>query len=127
MSEHLKKDCGDLAMQSRSVSVRRAMRTQGKQDVAREDGSLGTVTSRLARTGSSEQSLLKGSTTAGNQDPLFLFASHLEWSHRQNLGAYQELVAALDDSDKRIRAIAEMLLHRSSPRPQRERPGVLPK
>jgi hypothetical protein len=37
------------------------MRTQGKQDVDREDGSLGAVSSGLARTGLSEQSTVAGS------------------------------------------------------------------
>jgi hypothetical protein len=51
MSDHLIKDFGDLAMLSGNAKVRRAMR---KQDVAGEDGSLGTVTSRLPRTWLSE-------------------------------------------------------------------------
>jgi hypothetical protein len=63
----------------------------------------------------------------GNHDPLYLFACHLEWDHWRNLGGYQALVAALDDSDNRIREIAEMMLHRGSPRPQRESGGVFPK
>jgi len=50
----------------------------------------------------------------------------LEWRHRQNLNAYQELVAALDDSDTKVRAIAESLLHRCSPRPQLESQEVCP-
>ena len=72
----------------------------------------------------SERSLLEPSTIAGIQDPLYLFACHLEWHHWRKLGAYQVLVAALDDSDQRIREIAEMLLHRRSPRPPRESRGV---
>ena len=52
----------------------------------------------------------------GHRDPLYLFACHLEWHHKRNLAAYQELLAALDDVDCDIRAVAEALLHRSSPR-----------
>jgi hypothetical protein len=91
------------------------MRSQGKQPVDRENGSSGTVTIGLARPGSSEHS-----TIAGNHDPLYLFVCHVQWHKRRNLEAYQELVAALDDSDGRIRTIAEMMLHRSSPRPRRK-------
>jgi hypothetical protein len=85
---------------------------------------MGAVSGGLAST-LSEQSLLEPSTIAGPQDPLYLFACHLMWHHRRNLGAYQALVAALDDSDKRVRVTAEMLLHRTSPRPQKESRGVL--
>jgi len=49
----------------------------------------------------------------GHRDPLYLFACHLEWHHKRNLAAYQELLAALDDVDCDIRAVAEALLHRS--------------
>jgi hypothetical protein len=94
------------------------MRTQGKQKVTPKDLSLGGLGSSLGATGLSEQSLSKRSAMAGNHDPLYLFACHLEWHDWRNLGGYQSLVAALDDSDQRIRVIAEMLLHRSSPRPQ---------
>jgi hypothetical protein len=83
---------------------------------------MGVVSSSLACTWSSEPS-----TIAGTQDPLYLFACHLEWNHWRNLGAYQALVAALDDSENRIREIAELLLHRISPRPQSESRGVFPK
>jgi len=51
-------------------------------------------------------------------DPLYLFACHLEWRDRRNLDAHKELVAALDDHDEDIRHLAELLLHRSSPRPR---------
>ncbi len=54
------------------------------------------------------------------RDPLYLFACHLEWRDKRNIEAYQELVAALDDCNQEIRAVAEKLLHRSSPRPQPE-------
>src|ERR1700675_276309 len=101
------------------------MRTEGKEDVAREDGGLNAVTSGLVRTGSSEPGLPRHSSTAGHRDPLYLFVCHVEWSHRQSLGAHQELVAALDDSDRAIRDIAEVMLHRYSPRPQRERRGTI--
>ena len=102
-----------------NASGQQVMRTEGKQGVAREDG-LNAVTSGLERTGLPEHS-----STVRHRDPLYLFACHLEWSHRRNLGAHQELVAALDDSDQAIRALAEMMLHRSSPRPQRERRGTI--
>jgi len=52
------------------------------------------------------------------RDPLYLFACHLEWRNRHNLEAYKELLAALDDHEEDIRHLAEMLLHRSSPRPE---------
>jgi len=48
-----------------------------------------------------------------------LFACHLEWRTKRNLAAYQELLAALDDHNDDIRRLAESLLHRSSPRPER--------
>jgi len=100
------------------------MRTQGKQKTTQMDRSLGGVGSSLGATGLSEQSLSRRSAMAGNPDPLYLFACHLE-SHRwRNLGGHQALVAALDDSDQSIRVIAEMLLHRSSPRPQRKGCGL---
>jgi hypothetical protein len=51
------------------------------------------------------------------RDPLYLFTCHLEWHRRQNVAAYEELLAALDDSDEKIRIVAEVLLQRSSPRP----------
>lgn len=54
----------------------------------------------------------------GHRDALFLFVCQLEWHGRQNLVAYQELLAALDDPDGDIRTVAEVLLHRNSPRPQ---------
>jgi hypothetical protein len=54
----------------------------------------------------------------GTRDPLYLFACHLEWRDKRNVKAYQELVAALEDCNQEIRAVAEALLHRSSPRPQ---------
>ena len=52
------------------------------------------------------------------RDPLYLFACHLEWRDRRNFDAHKELVAALDDQDEDIRQLAELLLHRSSPRPR---------
>ncbi len=55
----------------------------------------------------------------GHRDALYLFACHLEWRTERNLAAYQELLAALDDPDDDIRRLAESLLHRSSPRPER--------
>ena len=96
------------------------MRTEGKQDVAREEGGLNAVTNGLVRT-----VLPDYSSAVGRRDPLYLFACHVEWNHRQSLEAHQELVAALDDSDQGIRAMAEMMLHRCSPRPQRKRRGTI--
>jgi hypothetical protein len=52
------------------------------------------------------------------RDPLYLFACHLAWRDKRDVKAYQELVAALDDCNPAIRAIAETMLLRSSPRPQ---------
>lgn len=54
---------------------------------------------------------------ACERDLLYLFACHLLWHRNGDLKAYQELVAALDDPNPRIRAVAQDLLHRSSPRP----------
>jgi len=88
---------------------------------------MGSVRSGLAYTWLSERSLPEASGIARTQDPLYLFACHLEWHHWRNLAAYQALVAALDDSEKRIREIAEMLLHRRSPRPDRKVPAVYSK
>ena len=52
------------------------------------------------------------------RDPFFLFLCHLEWRDSRSLQAYEELIAALDDPDEEIRAVAEHLLHRASPRRQ---------
>jgi len=60
--------------------------------------------------------LTEMSENVGHRDPLYLFVCHLEWHNRGNLGAYQELLAALDDNDYSVRMVAEVLLHRSSPR-----------
>lgn len=58
------------------------------------------------------------SENVGHCDALYLFACHLEWHNKRNLAAYQELLAALDHCDSDIRAVAEQLLHRHSPRPE---------
>lgn len=58
------------------------------------------------------------SQSATTRDPLYLFACHLEWRFSRNLKAYEELIAALDDTDGAVRTVAEHLLHRSSPRPR---------
>src|SRR5258708_29131055 len=102
------------------------MRLRGKRKAIRKDERLGAVSGDFARAGLSKRSLSESSIISGSQDPLYLFACHLEWHHRRNLSAYQTLVSALDDSDHSIREIAELLLHRGSPRPQRESRGVLP-
>ncbi len=52
------------------------------------------------------------------RDPLFLFACHLKWRDNRDINAYEELIAALDDPNEDIRAVAESLLHRASPRPR---------
>jgi hypothetical protein len=102
------------------------MQIHGNQDVTRKEGSWRGISDGLTHVDLLEPSLSesKRSTMAGDQDPLFLFACHLEWYHQRSLRAYQALLAGLDASDKRIRAIAETMLHRSSPRPQREGHGV---
>jgi len=64
------------------------------------------------------------SDNVSHRDPLYLFACHLDRRNKRNLAAYQELVAALDDRDEEIRTVAEMLLHRSSPRPEPSVRGV---
>jgi hypothetical protein len=103
-----------------NASGQRVMRTEGKQDVDREEESLNAAASGLGRTGFPDHP-----NTVGHRDLLYLFACHVEWSHRQSLGAHQELVAALDDSDQAIRAMAEIMLHRYSPRPRKERRGTI--
>ena len=60
---------------------------------------------------------LKESNACTKRDPLYLFACHLEWRQAGSVAAYQELISALDDANPAIRAVAENLLHRSSPRP----------
>lgn len=55
------------------------------------------------------------SKTISCRDPLFLFVCYLEWRGKRHLAAYQELLAALDDPDCQIRAVAEALLGRHSP------------
>ena len=64
------------------------------------------------------------SDNVGHRDPLYLFACHLEWQNKRSLAAYQELLAALDDPNEEIRTVAEVLLHRSSPRPEPSLRGV---
>lgn len=59
-----------------------------------------------------------------HHSPLYLFACHLEWRDRRNVAAYQELVAALDDPDDGIRAVAEALLKRKSPRRQADQKTI---
>ena len=54
--------------------------------------------------------------TIGRGDPLYLFLCHLEWHRTRNPAAYNELLAGLDDTDPDIRVVAEVLLHRHSPR-----------
>ena len=54
------------------------------------------------------------SETSGRGDPLYLFFCHLEWHRKNNLAAYDELLAALDDSDPDIRSVAEVLLRQDS-------------
>jgi len=50
------------------------------------------------------------------RDPLYLFACHLAWRREGNLGAYQDLLAGLDDSCSDVRILVESLLHRPCPR-----------
>lgn len=56
--------------------------------------------------------------TSVSRDPLYLFACHLNWHRGGDLASYCELIAALDDHDEGIRAVAEDLLHRTSPQPR---------
>jgi len=51
------------------------------------------------------------------RDPLYLFACHLAWRREGNLGAYQDLLAGLDDSRSDVRILADSLLHRPCPLP----------
>ena len=61
---------------------------------------------------------------AGHIDPLYLFACHLEWLSRGDLAAYQELLAALDDTDGDVRIVAETLLQGLSRRPAQKESKV---
>jgi len=61
----------------------------------------------------------KAGNARAERDPLYLFACHLEWRKTGSIEAYQDLVAALDDPNSGIRAVAEDLLRRNSPRPQK--------
>jgi hypothetical protein len=74
---------------------------------------------REAEPGNSRELCEKMDTARSGLDPLYLFACRLEWLHRGSMAAYLQLIAALDDSNPEIRAVAEDLLHRTSPRPQR--------
>ena len=51
------------------------------------------------------------------RDPLYLFACLLAWRFEGNLGAFQEVLAGLDDAHPCVRMLAESMLHRPSPRP----------
>jgi hypothetical protein len=64
------------------------------------------------------------SDSVRQRDALYLFACHLAWHKKQNVAAYEELLAALDDSNENIRIVAEVLLQRSSPRPTVARNSV---
>jgi hypothetical protein len=64
-----------------------------------------------------EQIRFNNGLGAVGRDPLYLFMCHLQWHREGDLKAYQELVAALDDADDCVRAVAENLLRRRSPRP----------
>jgi hypothetical protein len=67
---------------------------------------------RSSRTGLSDISERKET-----RDALYLFACHVEWCTKQSLVEYKELLAAIDDHDCYIRALADELLTRSSSRP----------
>lgn len=56
---------------------------------------------------------------APRREPLYLFACYLEWRNKENLHAFQELLAALDDPHEDARIVAESLLGRPSPRHRR--------
>jgi len=45
-------------------------------------------------------------------DPLYLFLCHLEWHKYAHVAAYNQLLAALEDSDPAIRELAKHLLGR---------------
>lgn len=64
------------------------------------------------------------SENIAHRDALYLFACHLEWHSTRNLAAYQELLAALDDHNRDIRILAEVLLHRTSPWPAESKTGI---
>ena len=55
--------------------------------------------------------------TIGRGDPLYLFLCHLEWHRTGNVAAYQELLAALEDTDRDLCVVAEVLLQ-DSPHPE---------
>ena len=52
-------------------------------------------------------------------DPLYLFACHVEWHTEGNLRAFQDLLAALEDSSEEVRVVAESLLWPAVPTPQK--------
>ncbi len=54
------------------------------------------------------------SETNGRGDSLYLFFCHLEWRRTNNLVAYDELLAGLDDSNPDIRILAEVLLRQDA-------------
>ena len=55
----------------------------------------------------------------GRPDAVNLFAGHVQWRDYADLKAYQVLLTALDSNDEEVRKIAEALLRRKSPRPER--------
>lgn len=63
-----------------------------------------------------ERTPARASKTVPRRDPLYLFACHVEWHNERNLRAFQDLLAALDDPDEKVRIVAEILLGRPSPR-----------
>jgi len=70
----------------------------------------------------------KAATSRSKQrDPSYLFACQIAWRDQRDIKAYEQLVAALDDPSEELRAVAEHLLHRPSPRPQPKVPPAAPR
>jgi hypothetical protein len=91
--------------------MKRGAQMNVSHDLVEKDGSHHVACDLMVGT----QQVAVSDTAA--RDPLYLFACHLEWRDRANLAAYQELMAALDDTDESVRSVAEALIHRLSPRP----------
>jgi hypothetical protein len=71
------------------------------------------VSNRFAVHNDREQSL----NEAPRLDPLYLFASYLEWRIEGNLALLGELLAALADANEEVHLVAKSLITENSPRP----------
>lgn len=67
---------------------------------------------RQGRTRTTTGRALHMATSETNNDLLYLFGCCLTWRRQGDLGAYQDLVAALDDSNSEVQMLADSLLRR---------------